>query len=86
MCLPKVKMRIPSPTFYAILVKFAEMLLSKPRNNQSKTHSTTACPFQKLVDPPVDPKDEMTSGTTGIEEKMDPTIRFITHPFKFCQF
>jgi hypothetical protein len=83
---PKVKMRTPSPTFYAFLVKFAEMLVSKPRKNQSERHSTIEHPFQKLVDPPADPKDEITSGTSGVEAKMDPTLRFITHHFKHCQF
>jgi hypothetical protein len=83
---PKVRMRTPSPTFYAFLVKFAERLASKPGNDQSKTHSCTECPLQKLVDPPVDPKDEITSGTTGIEAKMDPTIRFVTHHSRCCRF
>mgnify|MGYP002806959483 CR=1 FL=1 len=83
---PKVRMRTPSPTFYAFLVKFAERLASKPGNDQSKTHSCTTCPLQKLVDPPVDPKDEITSGTTGIEAKMDPTIRLVTHHSRCCRF
>ena len=83
---PKVRMRTPSPTFYAFLVKFAERLASKPGNDQSKTHSCITCPLQKLVDPPVDPKDEITSGTTGIEAKMDPTTRFVTHHSRRCWF
>jgi hypothetical protein len=83
---PKVKMRTPSPTFNASLVKFAETLVSKPRKNPSERPSTIEHPFQKLADPPADPKDEIASGTFGIEAKMDPTPRLVTHHFERCQF
>jgi hypothetical protein len=35
-------------------VKFAELLVTKPSNNQSETHSNMENPFQRLVGSPVD--------------------------------
>jgi hypothetical protein len=67
---PTVKM---APTFHAFLVKFAETLVSKPRNNQSEMHSTMECLFQKLAGRQSEHKDEMMSGTGGVEVKMNST-------------
>jgi hypothetical protein len=64
------------------LVTFAETSVSKPRNNQSETHSTIDHPFQKLVDPPAERKDENASRTSGSEAKLNPALRFITHHFE----
>jgi hypothetical protein len=82
MSAPKVKMRMPSPISCAFLVKLAEILVSKPRNDQSKTHSTIEHPFQKLADHAAEHEDENTSGTHGIEAKLNPALRFITHHFE----
>jgi hypothetical protein len=83
---PKVKARTPwSPIVHAFLVKFAETLVSKPRNDQSETHSSMEHPFQKVADPPADLKDENTSGTSGVEAKLNPTLQSFTHHFERCQ-
>jgi hypothetical protein len=46
---PTVEMRMPSPTFYAFMLKIAELLVTKPRNKQSETPSNIENPFEKLV-------------------------------------
>jgi hypothetical protein len=78
----KVKMRTPTPTFHAFLVKFAETLVSNPRNNQSEAEH----PFQRMADhPPVEHEDENASEAEPIEAKMNPSPQFFTHHFKRCQ-
>jgi hypothetical protein len=77
---------MPSLSFYSFLVKFAEMLVSKPRNDQSETHWTMEHPFEKLAGCQVECKDEMMSRTGGVEVTMNPRLRFFTHHFKGCQF
>jgi hypothetical protein len=82
----KVKMSMPQPAFYIFLVKFAEMLVSKPRNIHSETQLTIEHGLQKLVGRPMVCKDKMTGRTGGTEVKMNPTPGFISHHFECWQF
>jgi hypothetical protein len=81
---PTVKMRMPSPIFYAFLMKFAEMLLAKLRNDQDETRLTMEHPFQKLAWCQAEHKDKNMSGAGRVAE-MDPMLQFFTHHFKRCQ-
>jgi hypothetical protein len=68
---PKVKMSMPQLTFCVFLMKFVGTLVSKPRDDQSKTHLTTQRPFPKLAGHPEGCEDVMMSRAGGAEVKMN---------------